>query len=83
MLVADRPKVPETNLNGGQKTLVVLSEWKDGPEVMIGEGINDAVDFKIPSEIMNYLGRKGGPQRIEHGQTVDNFLGDGPLTGLK
>jgi general stress protein YciG len=46
--------------------------------MMIGEGINDAGDFKIPSEIMNHLGRKGGPQGVEHGQNVNDFLGDGP-----
>ena len=58
--------------------LVVLSERKNGM-MMIGDSINDdAVDFKMPSEIMNHFGRKGGPQGIEHGQNVNDFLGDGP-----
>ena len=29
------------------------------------------------SEIMNHFGRKGGPQGVQHGQNVDDFLGDG------
>ena len=29
------------------------------------------------SEIMNHSGRKGGPQGVQHGQNVDDFLGDG------
>ena len=33
--------------------------------------------FKVPSEIMNYFGRKGDPQGVQHGQNVDDFLGDG------
>ncbi len=36
-----------------------------------------AVVFKMPSEIMNHFGRKGGPQGVEHGQNVNDFLGDG------
>jgi hypothetical protein len=32
---------------------------------------------KVPSEIMNYFGRKGDPQGVQHGQNVDDFLGDG------
>ena len=31
----------------------------------------------VPSEIMNHAGRKGGPQGVQHGQNVDDFLGDG------
>ena len=30
-----------------------------------------------PSEIMNHFGRKGGPQGVQHGEDVDDFLGDG------
>ena len=29
------------------------------------------------SEIMNHSGRKGGSQGVQHGQNVDDFLGDG------
>jgi hypothetical protein len=65
------------NLRPGQKTLVVLSERKNGPVMMIADGINDAVDFKRPSEIMNHFGRNGSPQGVEHGQNVNDFLGDG------
>ena len=37
------------------------------------------VNFKMPSEIMNHFGRKGGPQGIEHGQNVNDLLGDGAI----
>jgi hypothetical protein len=72
------PPLRGINLTPYQRTLVVLSERKNGLVMMIGDGINDAVDFKIPSEIMNHFGRKGGPQGVEHGQNVNDFLGDGP-----
>jgi hypothetical protein len=71
------PPLRRTNLSPGQKTLVVLSERKNGPVMMIGDGINDAVDFKRPSEIMDHFRRKGGPQGVEHGHNVNDFLGDG------
>jgi len=34
-------------------------------------------DFKVPSEIMNHVGSKRGPQGIHHRQNVDDFLSDG------
>ena len=71
------PPVRRTNLTPEQKMQVLLSERKNGM-MMIGDSINDdAVDFKMPSEIMNHFGRKGGPQGVEHGQNVNDFLGDG------
>lgn len=35
-----------------------------------------AICFAL-SEIMSHLGRKCGPQGVQHGQNVDDFLGDG------
>ena len=32
---------------------------------------------------MDYLRWEGRPQGVEHGQNVDDFLSDAPLTGFK
>ena len=36
--------------------------------------LNDDSIFMVPSEIMDHFGRKGGPQGVEHGENVDDFL---------
>ena len=63
-----------SNINGLELVAQIFRPVVDSPFRAI---------FDCPLEIMNDAGRKSGPQSIQHGKNVDDFLRDSAAHGTE
>ena len=82
--MTQRARPPRTTTGRGAPRRMATAQWTAGSDTAAGdgrcrrrEGVMSENLAEGLSEIMNHFGRKGGPQGVQHGQNVDDFLGDG------